>query len=182
MKIVKLLPAAALIAVMSAYGASYAKEDVKDAHPPTTAMPFEQDGKGGSPHGGLLEALPDDKRKILMDTMKKTHEDNKALFDQMRQLNEERDAILKADKFDQNAFLKKSDEIDAIHDKFSKIHEKAVASVASQFTPQERRVLMVMGHMMMAPHAFGGGMMMHHGDGPHDGPHAGGHDEPRNPG
>jgi hypothetical protein len=42
--------------------------------------------------------------------------------------------------------------------------EKAIASVASKFTQEERRVLVVMGHMMMQHHFEG---MKPHGMGKH---------------
>jgi Spy/CpxP family protein refolding chaperone len=157
--------AAALATALGTAGIGYAQEDADGTPPPPPPKEMEHDGKDWHPHDELMELLPDDRQKILKDAFEKMHADDKASFEQGRKLHEELDAILKAPKFDEDAFLKKSDEIDALHTKMWQEHQKAVASVAAKFTPEERRVLLVMGHMMMHPHAEGGwhhhGMDMH---------------------
>jgi Spy/CpxP family protein refolding chaperone len=171
MKPTKLLAAATLAIALGAAGAIYAEEPGEPASPPPPAP--HEGGMGWHHHNELMELLPDDKQKLLKDAFEQVHKDGKAQFEKAHKLHEELEALLKAPKFDEEAFIKKSDEIGDLHMKMWQSHQKAIASVAAKFTPEERRVLLVMGHMMMQGGGMGGG---HMGGGHHMGgwPHGGG--------
>lgn len=167
MKPARLLPVAALAILLSTAGAVYAQDDAGSGPPPSPPPPAgntEHGMKHWHHHNELMDLLPEDKQKMLKDAFEKTKKDEKESFEQGRKLHEELDAIMKAPKFDEDAFLKKSDEINELHTKMWQSHLKVIADVATKFTPEERRVLVVMGHMMMKHQHPGGewGHSMHH--------------------
>ena len=97
--------------------------------------------------------------------MEKVRQENKPLHEQARKLRTERDALVKAPQFDQDAYLKKSSELGALRDRIMTNKEKAFASVAVKFTLEERKVLLVMRHMHCHGHHRGDMHSQHPGDG-----------------
>jgi len=156
MKLATLLAAGALMTALSLSGAAFAETDHGAGKDGAKAWKHEHH------HEGLWELLPDDKRAVLHDAMKKAREDNKPIIEQMRKQHEELDAMMKAPDFNTDAYMRKSAELDATREKLHQNMERAKASVAAQFSPQERRVLLVMEHMRMHRH---GGWQHHHGEG-----------------
>ena len=123
------------------------------------ATPVQADeGKNkvdGNQHGwrhdgckaALWRLLPEEKQKLLHETMEKVHKENASLRDQKHKLHQELDALMKAPEFDKDAFLAKTAQMDALHDKMKSNAEKQFASVAGEFTPEERKILVEMRHM-----------------------------------
>src|SRR6202012_3824653 len=89
----------------------------------------------------VLAQLPPDKAKLFEDAMKQVHEKNKATADQVRKLHEEQNAILTADKFDKNAWLAKEAQLDKLYDQMRATRRDAFVSVASQFSPSDRKII-----------------------------------------
>lgn len=126
----------------------------------------DNDGRDGwSHHGKHHEAcLPEAKRELLHETMKKTFEKDKASFEQMHKLHEKLHEIIKATTFDRQAFINTTMQIEKLRDSIHKDRVNAFASIAAQFTPEEREML-----------------MRHHGEHHHHHGHHGGwrHDDER---
>jgi Spy/CpxP family protein refolding chaperone len=123
------------------------------------------DGHGGGCHDGRdgkheKMNLPDAKRELLHNTMKAAFEKNKGLMDQMHKLHEKMHAIVSADNFNPQAFESTSAQIEKLHDRIHKIRTDAFASIANQFTPEERE--MILRHHHHHHHGHDG---MHHHDG-----------------
>lgn len=102
-------------------------------------------GKG--PHGtpprveAVLEKLPKEKADLFRATMKGLKEDRQASREQHKKLRGELEAILTAPTFDKAAFLAKSKEIAALRDAKRQKFEEAIASIAGQYTQEERKML-----------------------------------------
>ena len=101
------------------------------------------DGRGAWSHHGECHKihLSDDKRQLLHGTMKAAFEKNKGLFEQMHKLHEKMHEVLKADTFNPQAYEAVSAQIEKTHDRIHKIRTDAFASIAGQFTPEEREML-----------------------------------------
>jgi Spy/CpxP family protein refolding chaperone len=104
-----------------------------------------KDGRSGWPHNGechgMQMQLPEAKRQLLHETMKTAFEKNKGLFDRMHKLHEKLHDVLKADAFDAHAFKETSAQIEKTRDRIHAIRMDAFASIAAQFTPEEREML-----------------------------------------
>ena len=120
---------------------------------------FAHDGNG--PHGDCHHGpmLSDEKRKLLHDTMKKVFEQDKKQIEEMQALHKEMHNVLAAETFDAQKFTSLSAKIESLHEKIHKDRVRAFASIAGQFTPEER-VMIVKMHRHHHHH--------HHG---HDGEH-----------
>jgi Spy/CpxP family protein refolding chaperone len=75
--------------------------------------------------------------------MKKTFEKDKPLIGQMKTLHEKLHQIVAADSFDSKAFLNVTGQIEKIHDRLARDRMAAFASVAGQFTPEERKAIAI---------------------------------------
>jgi Spy/CpxP family protein refolding chaperone len=103
-----------------------------------------KDGSEASSHHQDCHAaqLSEAKRQVLHEAMKTAFEKNRDLFDQMHKLHEDLRGILKADNFDRQAFTTISAQIAEIDDRIQAIRTEAFASIATQFTPEEREMLL----------------------------------------
>jgi Spy/CpxP family protein refolding chaperone len=151
MKTRYLILSALFITSLTISGAAYAHDGGgKDGH------------DGWSLHGDCHKAhLPEAKRQLLHETMKAAFEKNKGLFDQMHKLHEKMHDVLKAETFNPQAFTAVSAQIEKLHDRVHKIRTDAFASIATQFTPEERE--MVARHLGHHHHGHDG--ERHHHDG-----------------
>lgn len=124
----------------------------------TSSMPVfasEPQGKAETEHGwhhhhcqsALWHLLPEEKRTLLRSTMEKIHKENASLREQGRKLDKELDALLKVQEFDKSTFLAKQAQLDAIHDKMKAKAEQELASIAADFTQEERKILAEMRNM-----------------------------------
>jgi len=86
-------------------------------------------------------SLPPEKKEILHQAMHAAHEKNEALIEKKHQLHEELHAILAAPKFDKGKFLAKHRELQEVENKMQNNMVASLASVAGQFTPEERMKL-----------------------------------------
>jgi Spy/CpxP family protein refolding chaperone len=131
---------------------------------------YAHDGNGCNQDGGAHDgdrphaALSDEKRQLLHETMKKVFEQDKAQIEQMHKLHKEMHDVLAAENFDQHKFMALGSQIGKIHDKIHRDRMQAFASIAGQFTPAEREMLVRM-HHHHHPHGHDGQGWHHDGDG-----------------
>jgi len=85
--------------------------------------------------------LPDAKEKIYKDALDQLHAKNKVIYSQIDKLQQEASAIMTADKFDKAAFLAKNADIEKAYAQVHTNTAETVASVAAQFTADERRIM-----------------------------------------
>jgi len=132
-----------------------------------TAFAHDDGAKHGDCHHGPM--LSDEKRKLLHDTMKKVFEQDKDQVKQLHGLREEMHKVLAAENFDAHKFTTLSNQMESLHDKIHKDRVHAFASIAGQFTPEER-VMIVKMHRHHHHHGHDG-QNGHdgHGDWQHDG-------------
>ncbi len=90
------------------------------------------------------EHFTEAQRKLLQETMHKLHEGHKQAFEEMHKLHESLHKVLSAESFDGNAFLSLASQIEAKRVQLEKSHAEAFASIAGQFTPEQRVHLMHM--------------------------------------
>ncbi len=119
-------------------------------------------------HHGQCEMLrlPKEKRELYHETMKKVYEDNKDEFSEMHKLHKQLHNVLKAETFDADAFTSLSGQIEQVHNKIHKARTDALASIADQFTPKERVMIM---HHHGCHHKHGHGGMRGKWDHDHEG-------------
>lgn len=89
----------------------------------------------------VLAKLPKEKADLFRTTMDGLKEDRVASKEQWKKLKGEMGAILTAPTFDKAAFLAKSKEIAALRDTKRVKFEEAIASIAGQYTQEERKML-----------------------------------------
>jgi|GEM_PF-3589493 Spy/CpxP family protein refolding chaperone len=119
---------------------------------------YAHDGNDGDhPHDGWRHAhecdpmpLSDDKKQLLHETMKKTFEQDKALIEQKHKLHQQMHDILASETFNPQAFMAASAKIEKIRDKLHADRMHAFASIAGQFTPEER--VMIAKHLARHHH------------------------------
>jgi Spy/CpxP family protein refolding chaperone len=109
--------------------------------------------------GGLQ--IPPAKMKILHDAMKASFEKDKGLNEKAHKLHDEMKEILAAETFNQKAFLNVSTKLADIHARLHQDRMRAFASVAGQFTPEEREEIM---KAMHRHHHMGKDAAWHHQD------------------
>lgn len=102
---------------------------------------------------GEHQPMSKDKIALVRATFKKVHEENKAVFEEMHKLWQQKHAILAAKTFDKQAFLEVSASLEQKKSQLARSQAQAFASIASKFTPEERKHL---GHWMGHPHHHGG--------------------------
>ena len=88
-----------------------------------------------------LAKLPQEKADLFRNAMKDLKGDREASKEQWKKLRGEMEAILTAPEFDKAAFLAKSKEIAALRDAKRAKFEEAIASIAGQYTQEERKML-----------------------------------------
>jgi Spy/CpxP family protein refolding chaperone len=148
----KLLLTTAIALVLA--GPAFAADPVAPAPAPSAPMAepagsLDVSGKIG------LAGLPPAKAELVRSTMSKMREDSKGSKEQLKALYEQQKALFSAPQFDKQAYLAKSDEINALHQSQAKKRAEAMASLASQLTPEERTQLS--GHLGRGGHKMGGG-------------------------
>jgi len=117
------------------------------------AYPHDDDGRDGHDgwerhHGRECDAhhLPEAKMKLLHETMKASFEKDKALHEEAHKLHKELRKVMTSDRFDEKAFMSLHARLEDIHAHIQRDRLKAFASVAAQFSPEERKELMRMFH------------------------------------
>ncbi len=107
------------------------------------ATSHEKSHHDGSPRymKEALSKLPKDKAALFEDSIKKAREQNKTLQDQAKTLREELRALLTAPKFDKDAYIAKSAEIQQLQAKAHANKAAAFAGAATQLTQDERKTL-----------------------------------------
>lgn len=90
----------------------------------------------------LLAQLPQAKRRILEDTLRRTDRQNRKLREKEIHLEAELEDLMKAPGFDERTYLDKSAKLGTLRAKMHANLEDAIAAVAAQFTPEERRILL----------------------------------------
>jgi Spy/CpxP family protein refolding chaperone len=139
MKTTTLFLSAAFIALISISGTVYAHEE------------DGQEGQGGwhgHHHGSKCELhhLSEAKIKIFHEAMKASFEKDKALFEESHKLHRELRGIVKANTFDEKTYLSLNARLEEIHAQIHSDRTKAFASIAGQFTPEERTALLKLHH------------------------------------
>ncbi len=142
MKIGKLLPVTIITAALITSGVAFA-ENINNASSPAVspAVPQEQPYFHGHHAKELLAQLPEDKRVLLHNAMITAHKQNEPLHEKEEKLHKELDALLIAPTFDKNTYLEKSSKINELQARIRANRENAFVSVASQYTAEERAVL-----------------------------------------
>lgn len=135
-----LLSTTALALTLAFSGMAYAEPGPGHDGPPPP--PFEE----------ALKKLPDKDAAAFRDTMKASHEKDKATFEQMHKLHGELKAIITADTFDKNAFIAKNKQLDALHDKLHVNMTEALANAISKLPPDERKTFAEAMHHEHGPH------------------------------
>jgi len=128
----------ALIALLSLSSAVYAHDEDGNTKHADWAAHHEFEGDA--------HRLPEDKMQILHQAMKASFEKDKGLHQQEHKLHKELRDVIKADSFDEKAFLSLNAKLESIHDQIHKDQLQAFASVAGQFTPEEREAVVRMHH------------------------------------
>ena len=105
------------------------------------AYAHDDGGKSGSGMHCEHQHLSQAKIDLLRTAMKKVHEENKDVFEELHKLHKEQHDILAAKTFDKAAYLSVSAKIEAKRDQLVKAHTEAFASIADKFTPEEREHL-----------------------------------------
>jgi uncharacterized membrane protein len=88
-----------------------------------------------------LKKLPKQDADQFRATMKKAHEDNMAIADQVHSLHDELDTILSADTFDKEAFRTKSAQLRDVYAKMRTNSDDAFANAAAALPKDERQAL-----------------------------------------
>ena len=91
--------------------------------------------------GHPMSMLSDDQRQLLHGTMKKFFEQDKGVIEQMHKLHKEMHDVLAADTFDAHKFTALGAQIGKLRDKLHRDRMQAFASIAGQFTPEEREMI-----------------------------------------
>ena len=89
----------------------------------------------------ILSTLPADKQKIYKDGIQALRAKNTALHDQIIKLQQDISTVMTADKFDKAAFIAKNEEIEKLFAQMRSNTAEAIASIASQFSLEERKIL-----------------------------------------
>lgn len=130
-----LLPALAL--ALSFPGVALAAE----ATPPAVKAGTETKIEKNKETPVASKAMPD-KRARFKEEMKKVREENAPLLDKMKVLREEIKTIVSATKFDKEAFINKSIEMDALHIQLKQKTAAAMAALFEKLSPEERKAFM----------------------------------------
>jgi uncharacterized membrane protein len=85
--------------------------------------------------------LPAEKGKLYKDALQQINAKNQPLHEQLDKTRDEMKAIMLAEKFDKAAYVAKSAEMDKLYGQMRANSVEAIASVAAQFTPAERKIL-----------------------------------------
>ena len=128
----------ALIMSLAISGAAYAQQS--DEH--------SKENRAGLQHyrEEILAQLPAEKAKLYKDTMQQAYDKNKDTYSQIEKMHAELKETLNADKFDKDVYLAKSAEMEKLYGKMRASSAEAFASVAAQFTPDERKILAKLRH------------------------------------
>lgn len=89
----------------------------------------------------LLGRLPAEKEMLFHQTMRQVRESTEGLRAQMRTLREEIKTVLTAETFNEGAFREKTTAMQALHAQMQQAMHNAVATLAKQFTAEEREIL-----------------------------------------
>lgn len=114
--------------------------NAQTATPP--AVGAELKSKRDSHRQELIASLPKDKAEMLkkaQDTQKAKAEEIK---NKVKALRKEQRNLLKEEKFNKDAYMKKSEEISKLESEKFISRSEATAELASKFTVSERKVLM----------------------------------------
>jgi uncharacterized membrane protein len=105
---------------------------------------FAHDGMGGDHYSMSHEHQPlsKEQKDLLRSTMKKTYEQNKAAYQEMRELKKQQLEILKDQNFDKAKFVTLSQQIEQKKDQMSDSRMQAFADIADKFSPQQREHLL----------------------------------------
>lgn len=126
----KQLSAMALVMAMTLASTAYADNDFSG----------KASMEGGA-YKAALAKLPEKDAAQFRDTLKQAHEKNKAYGDQLDQLHKDLKTILTAPKFDKDAYIAKTTQLQQLHDKMHANTSAAFASAASQLSQDERKSL-----------------------------------------
>ena len=124
----RLLSTSALIVTLAFANAAYAR----DAKGPDAEPSFIEEA---------LSQLPEKDASLFRDTMKKSHEKDKALHDQMHKLHDELHEIAIADEFDKEAFIEKSNELAKLQAKMHASMTEAFANALEKLPADERKTV-----------------------------------------
>lgn len=105
-------------------------------------------GPGMHKMGKNIEGLDPEKQKMVDDIWANFREANSERFQKIQDTRQEIVAIMEAPDFDEDAFRTKSGELSALMVESKKLMMETMASVAKQFTQDERKAL---AHHMRRP-------------------------------
>jgi len=94
-----------------------------------------------TPMEKAISRLPHDKAEEFRDSLQSAHEENKDLYEQMRQLHRQMHDIMTADTFDEDAFVSKGEELRQTHDKIAENLDAAFAYALSELSPAQRQMM-----------------------------------------
>jgi uncharacterized membrane protein len=89
----------------------------------------------------LLDQLPAEKEMLFHQTMREAREKKAGMKEEIRKAREEAKAVLLAPEFNEVAFKEKTAKVHNLMARQHQIMEDAIAKLAKQYTPEERKVL-----------------------------------------
>jgi uncharacterized membrane protein len=98
----------------------------------------------GRPAHGSLGQLPPDKETLFHQTMRGVREATTSIHEQIRGVEAEIRGVLIAPEFNEALFLERTRRLQDLHKMENEAMDKAVAKLASQFTGEERKILVEM--------------------------------------
>ena len=111
--------------------------------------------------GERLAELPENKRKLFEDTMHSSRHDTQSLRDQADTAQKEASRLLAAEPFNEEAFITQMQHVSDLRAEMKRHMAESMASLAKQFTPQERAILAdIVSHPPEGHHGDEG----HHGE------------------
>ena len=95
----------------------------------------------GSLRQDLLAQLPAEKETLFHRTMREAREKGSEIREQMKIVRQEIEEIIVAEPFEEDLFREKTRDMHNLQKRMHSITEDAVATLATQFTADERKVL-----------------------------------------
>ncbi len=93
-------------------------------------------------HAPVLSVkLPEDKEKLLFDTMKRVHLQNRDVYKQIRESRKKAISILTAPEFDEAAYQIEVEKLHELHGLMKQQLSDATKELAKQFNQEERKAL-----------------------------------------
>lgn len=102
---------------------------------------FGRTGYARRPVAGLKAKLPAEKERLLSETLKRLHRENREIRREIRETREKAMSILTAPEFDEAAYQAEADRIQKLRRNRMQALADATRGLARRFTQEERKAL-----------------------------------------